>query len=189
MAVALGRAFADDPIFEYLLPGVPLEARARRTYPFFVADTRIRVRSASAWTTPEHTGAALWAQPGKWRTTLADSLRLAWPILRGSRGRALTRLSALSAIEKVHPRQPHWYLAVLGTDPDHQGKGVGGALLGPVLDRCDADDIPAYLDTSKASNIGYYERFGFTVEQELALGKGAPTVWTMWREPRPPDGG
>jgi ribosomal protein S18 acetylase RimI-like enzyme len=187
MAVALGRAFADDPIFEYLVPEVPLDVRAKRATPFFVVDTRIRVRSASAWTTPEHTGGALWAPPGKWRTTLADTLRLAWPILRGSRGRALKAFSALSAIEKVHPRQPHWYLAVLGTDPDHQGKGIGSALMGPVLTRCDVEGIPAYLESSKESNIGYYERFGFTVERELALGKGAPTVWPMWREPQVPD--
>ena len=189
MAAALGRAFADDPIFEYLLPGVPPEVRAKRTAPFFAVDTRIRVRSASAWTTPEHAGAALWAPPGKWRTSLGDSLRMAWPMVRASRGRALTRYSVLSAIEKVHPRQPHWYLAVLGTDPDRQGEGVGGALMTPVLERCDADGIPAYLETAKEANIGYYERFGFTVERELPLPRGAPTLWPMWREPRMSDSG
>ena len=186
MAEALGRAFGDDPIFEFLVPGVEPEVRAKRAAPFFATDSRIRVRTASAWTTPAHEGAALWAPPGKWRTSLADGLRMAWPIIRGSRGRSLRALAALSAIEKVHPRQPHWYLAVLGTDPEHQGKGIGGALMAPVLERCDAEGMPAYLESSKESNIGYYERFGFRVERELPLGKNAPSVWPMWRDPQEP---
>ena len=189
MAVSLGRAFGDDPIFEFLVPGVDPAERARRATPFFTVDARIRVRTASAWTTPDHVGGALWAPPGKWHTSLADGLRLAWPIVRGSRGRSFRALAALSTIEKVHPRRPHWYLAVLGTDPDHQGKGVGGALMAPVLERCDADGLAAYLESSKESNIGYYERFGFRVERELPLGKGAPSVWPMWREPQESDSG
>lgn len=187
MAATLGRAFADDPIFEFLLPGVAEAERARRSIPFFAADTRIRVRTATAWTTPERVGAALWAPPGKWRTSIADAIRLAWPVIRGSRARALRALAALSSVEKVHPRQPHWYLAVLGTDPEHRGQGFGAALMAPVLEQCDADGLPAYLESSKESNIPYYERHGFTVERELPLGKGGPSVWTMWREPHVPD--
>jgi GNAT superfamily N-acetyltransferase len=184
MAASLGRAFADDPIFEFLVPGVDPDERARRSTPFFVTDTKLRVRLASAWTTPERVGAALWAPPGKWRTSIVDGLRLAWPIVRASRGRSFRAFAALSAIEKAHPRQPHWYLAVLGTDPEHQGKGIGAALMAPVLERCDTEGVPAYLESSKESNIPYYERFGFRVERELPLGKGAPSVWPMWREPR-----
>jgi GNAT superfamily N-acetyltransferase len=184
MALALGRAFADDPIFEFLVPGIAAAERARRATPFFAVDTKLRVRTASAWTTPDRVGAALWAPPGKWRTSLADSVRLAWPILRGTRGRGLRPMGVLSTIEKAHPRQPHWYLAVLGTDPDHQGRGIGAALMAPVLERCDEEGLPAFLESSKESNIPYYERFGFRVERELELGKGAPSVWPMWREPQ-----
>lgn len=184
MAEALARAFADDPIFEFLVPGIEPAERARRATPFFAIDTKLRVRTASAWTTPERVGAALWAPPGKWRTSAADSLRLAWPILRGTRGRALRSMSVLATIEKAHPRQPHWYLAVLGTDPEHRGKGIGEALMAPVLERCDEEGLPAFLESSKESNIPYYERFGFRVERELELGKGAPSVWPMWRDPQ-----
>jgi ribosomal protein S18 acetylase RimI-like enzyme len=184
MALALGRAFAEDPIFEFLVPGIAAAERARRATPFFAVDTKLRVRTASAWTTPDRVGAALWAPPGKWRTSFADGLRLAWPILRGTRGRGLRAMGAMSTIEKAHPRQPHWYLAVLGTDPDHQGRGIGAALMAPVLERCDEEGLPAFLESSKESNIPYYERFGFRVERELQLGKDAPSVWPMWREPQ-----
>ena len=94
-------------------------------------------------------------------------------------------LRFLDLVEKKHPVEPHWYLGVLGTGPAHQGRGVGAALLQPVLEKCDREGIPAYLESSKATNIGYYERFGFAVTGEITLRDG-PTVWPMWRDPRPP---
>ena len=51
--------------------------------------------------------------------------------------------------EKKHPTQPHWYLGILGTDTVHQGKGVGSALMQPILERCDAEGLPAYLESSR----------------------------------------
>ncbi len=182
IARTLGRAFGDDPVFEFLLPNVDVETRARRATPFFAVDAGIRIRQATVWTTPGGEGASLWAAPDSWRTTVRDGLRMAWPILRGTRGRGLRALAAMQAVEKAHPKAPHWYLAVLGTDPDHQGKGIGAALMRPALERCDAEGLPAYLESSKESNIPYYERFGFRVQAPLAIGKEGPTVWQMWRD-------
>jgi predicted N-acetyltransferase YhbS len=86
-------------------------------------------------------------------------------------------------MDKTHPREPHWYLAVLGTDPPHQGKGVGAALMTPVLARCDAEGTGAYLESSKPDNVPYYERFGFRVTGQIDMPKG-PTMWPMWRDPQ-----
>ena len=55
--------------------------------------------------------------------------------------------------------------------------------MGPVLERCDTEGIPAYLESSKESNIAYYRRFGFEVTGEIVIAPGGPTVWPMWREP------
>ena len=90
-------------------------------------------------------------------------------------------------MEKKHPREPHWYLAVLGTDPQHQGKGHGSAVLEPVLDRCDLEGVPAYLESSKEANVPFYERHGFQVTDTHDFPKG-PRIWLMWRDPRPPAG-
>ena len=79
--------------------------------------------------------------------------------------------------------EPHWYLAILGTDPPHQGKGVGGALLAPVLTRCDTEGTGAYLESSKPDNVPYYERFGFRVSGQIDMPDG-PTMWPMWRDPQ-----
>ncbi len=184
VARSLGRAFRDDPIFEWLMPRPDLDRRARLAEPFFAVDARMRVREATAWCSGERRGAALWAAPGRWKTGILDGLRLALPLARGARLRTLSGLAALSRLEKVHPREPHWYLAVLGTDPDHQGRGIGGALMAPVLETCDREGVPAYLESSKESNVPYYERFGFRVQRDFSLGTAAPTLWLMWRDPQ-----
>ena len=48
-------------------------------------------------------------------------------------------------LEYKHPREPHFYLAVLGTEPAAQGRGLGSSVLSGVLDQCDRDGVPAVL--------------------------------------------
>jgi ribosomal protein S18 acetylase RimI-like enzyme len=89
----------------------------------------------------------------------------------------------LLGIERAHPPMPkHFYLAALGVAPARQGKGLGSRLMQPVLELCDADRVPAYLESSKESNIAFYARHGFRVTREIALPRG-PTIYAMWREP------
>jgi predicted N-acetyltransferase YhbS len=85
---------------------------------------------------------------------------------------------------RVHPEEPHWYLAVIGSDPSVRGKGFGQALMRSRLGRVDAEHAPAYLESSKHENIAYYQRFGFEVASEIVLPEGGPTMWPMWRQPR-----
>jgi GNAT superfamily N-acetyltransferase len=82
-----------------------------------------------------------------------------------------------------HPREPHWYLQMLGTDPELQGKGIGSALLAQVLERCDRGGQKVYLEASKEKNIPFYARHGFAVSEEMHMPRG-PTIWAMWRDPR-----
>ncbi len=89
---------------------------------------------------------------------------------------ALTR----RPLERQHPTEPHYYLAMLGTDPAHQGRGIGSALLAPVLERCDEEGLPAYLESSKESNIAFYARHRFDLTKPFQL-KGGPTMYFMWR--------
>jgi hypothetical protein len=52
----------------------------------------------------------------------------------------------------------------------------------PILDRADAEGMPAYLEATSPLNRRLYERHGFEVTQEFVLPKGPP-MWAMWREP------
>ncbi|MGB0096249.1 MAG: GNAT family N-acetyltransferase, partial [Solirubrobacteraceae bacterium] len=61
-------------------------------------------------------------------------------------------------------------------------QGIGSALMKPMLDRCDRDGMPAYLEATSERNRRLYLRHGFDVTGEIRLPDG-PSMWPMWREP------
>jgi GNAT superfamily N-acetyltransferase len=94
------------------------------------------------------------------------------------------RVTSFSLIKRRVPGWPHWYLAVIGSDPSVRGKGFAHALMTSRLDRVDAEHAPAYLESTKRANVPYYQRFGFEVTGEIVLPDGGPTMWPMWRTAR-----
>ncbi len=186
LSAVLARAFDDDPLSCYLF-GPRFRSRGLRR--FFTAQLRyIYIGHGEVWTTSDHAGAALWAPPTMPRPGLADLLRILPVVpylsLGGRKAADIVRL--LAAYERARPRQMHWYLGTIGTDPTRQGTGVGTALLGVVLDRLDVAGVPAYLESSKESNLAFYGRHGFEVTGQIHTPRGGPTLWLMWREPHPP---
>jgi GNAT superfamily N-acetyltransferase len=182
VAGALARAFDDDPVMRWLMCEDDKRRAARMTR-FFASEAHRHLGHDGVYTVQDHGGAALWAPPGKWKTTWSEMLRGAPTMLPVFNWRLPRGLRLMNAMEREHPRTPHWYLAILGTDPRAQGKGTGSALVRHILDRCDNDGLGAYLESSKESNIPYYERFGFRVTGEVTMGNGGPTLWPMWRDP------
>jgi len=82
-----------------------------------------------------------------------------------------------------HPREPHWYLPLLGVDPARQGNGLGARLLDYANDMFDHDGVVAYLESSNPRNIGLYQRHGFEVLGTVQVG-GSPVITPMRRNPR-----
>jgi ribosomal protein S18 acetylase RimI-like enzyme len=78
-----------------------------------------------------------------------------------------------------------WYLVYLGTKPSARGKGYAGKLLQHGLALADKDGLPTYLESSAASNIPYYEKFGFEFVKEIRLLRSEKplTLSIMTREP------
>ena len=187
LSAALARAFDDDPLSLYLF-GRPRSRAAGLTRFFALQMRHTYLRHGEVWTTDDRAGAAFWAPPAMPRPGAIDLIRIlpVMPSLSiwGRKAPDVVRL--LAAYERARPRQAHWYLGTLGTDPDRQGRGVGSALLRVVLDRLDADGLPAYLESSKETNLSFYARHGFEVTGEITTPRG-PTLWLMWREPRPPE--
>ncbi len=94
------------------------------------------------------------------------------------------RFTALGQVmEAVHPAEPHWYLGVVATVPDEQGRGLGARILAPVLELCDRDGVPSYLESSNARNLPFYFRHGYVQTGEIVVPDG-PTLFPMWREPK-----
>jgi ribosomal protein S18 acetylase RimI-like enzyme len=183
LARMLARAFLDDPVAQWSCPPERLRPGVLERF----HGTRLRQLLAyqEVWTTDDLACASLWAPPQRWRTTWQEDLAIARCVARPRLALRLPlSLVGLLGVEREHPREPpHWYLAVLGTDPAAQGQGLGSAALLPVLEQCDADGVGAYLESSKERNIDFYARHGFKVMRELRLPFG-PKVWPMWREAR-----
>jgi len=94
-------------------------------------------------------------------------------------------LELLTRFDAAHPRdEPHYYLSLLGTHPDHRGKGIGMALLEHDLVLIDAEGLPAYLESSNPANNDRYGGVGFQAVGEFAYPGGGPVVTTMWRPAR-----
>jgi GNAT superfamily N-acetyltransferase len=181
----LVRAFADDPVANFMFAG----DRRRRLglHSFFTSQMRRQyLPGGHVYTTDDLAGAAVWGAPDRHRNGLVELAQLlpTAPFLVSRR--TVRALRLLFEVDGLHPKEPHWYLATLGTAPEYQGRGVGAALLQPVLDRADEDGMPAYLESSKERNVPFYARFGFEVVEELRSAEGNPPMWRMWREPRPP---
>ena len=186
---ALGRAFYDDPVSEWIMPED--STRAANLRRFFATVTRHHhfagggVEVASDGSTIG--AAALWDPPGRWKQSSREQLMMLPSFILGfgfrlSVGRKLGDL--LKRMKQQHPEEPHWYLAVIGSDTSVRGQGYGQALMRSRLDRVDAEHAPAYLESSKPENVPYYQRFGFEVTGEIVLPDGGPTLWPMWRAPR-----
>ena len=185
LCAVLARAFEDDPVAMHLIPSVRRRPGGLRAF-FRIQMTHDLLPFGGVFTTDDRGGAALWAPPGKPPPLGLRMVLNLLPVAPYVAGRHFGRtLRTLAQIEAIHPKEPHWYLATLGTDPRRQGQGIGSALLQPVLRRCDAEGVRAYLESSKEQNVPFYRRHGFEVTGRVELPDGPP-VWTMWRDPRPP---
>jgi ribosomal protein S18 acetylase RimI-like enzyme len=178
----LARAFHNDPVWSWLFPRD--ERRPEILEVFFDIAMRMYLRNDEVDLYGDALGAALWAPPGKWQVGPIEMLRSVPKILPVMRSRTIRGMQVMTHVEKHHPHDPHEYLAVLGTEPEHQGEGIGSALLRSMLERCDRERMPAYLESSSEGSKRLYLRHGFEVTRELPLPPDGPLVWLMWREPR-----
>jgi len=187
LGAVLADAFAEDPVFAWLIPP-QLRGRDSRMRTFFTSMSRGYLRQGKpCYVTNDTSAAALWAAPGGWAMPLSQIILEAAPSGLAFRHRLLRALRTQLQIERLHAAKsaPHWYLGYLGTRGDRQGQGLGTQMLQHVLTGLDTDGVPAYLESSNERNLPLYERNGFRITGELrALGYG-PAIWCMWREPQP----
>lgn len=189
VAALLARAFAQDPVMAWMIPDGPdRESRICRYFKLSQRQQRPRTGGVrvAATTDGRLLAAALWSGPGHWKTSAVQDLTALPHYVRVFGFRGMERAGEVqNAMHEAHPREPHWYLPSVGTDPGLQGTGVGSALLRQQLAVCDRLGQPSYLESSKVTNVPFYERLGFRVIDELRLPQDGPTLWPMWRDPDP----
>ncbi|MFE9563359.1 GNAT family N-acetyltransferase [Streptomyces sp. NPDC006487] len=85
----------------------------------------------------------------------------------------------------VHPMaEEHEYLLMIAVAPGRQGEGRGTELIRPVLERCDLEGVPAYLEASSERSKVLYERLGWQFTGEAVRLPDGPLMWPMWRKPQ-----
>lgn len=65
--------------------------------------------------------------------------------------------------------EPHWHLGPVAVDARAQGHGMGGDLIAEYCRMLDRTKAVGYLETDKAENVEFYEKFGFQVVGEAEV--------------------
>lgn len=182
IADTLTRAFFDDPVMAWVFED--RDTRSGKLGPWMELNFDAAICRGHLYTAGDRNAAALWSPPD---VEIFDELwgpRIATLLSELIGDAASAKMAGLIEMTRHHPREPHFYLMLLGTRPESQGRGLGGALLEPILERCDAQGLVAYLESSNPSNIPFYERFGFEVICEVPLAEDGPVASPMRRKPR-----
>ncbi|NJP52466.1 GNAT family N-acetyltransferase [Streptomyces sp. SBST2-5] len=179
----LDEAFQSDPVSSWVFPGE--EYRRRTHHRLMAAFTDIVMDGGRIDITEDGSACALWMPmpaeehgSGEEDDGPAQVRQAVDP--DNERVEQIGRLTAA-----VHPSgRAHEYLWMIGVAPHRQGEGLGTALITSVLDRCDREGLPAYLEASSERSRRLYERLGFALTGEPLRLPDGPCMWPMWREPR-----
>jgi GNAT superfamily N-acetyltransferase len=171
-------AFGTDPVARWMYPApdrylmhIPRLFRALGASSF---EARTAERSADG------VGVAIWLPPG----VHGDSAPVDTVIADSMTGRSRTEVDEVfGKTEHYRPKEPHWYLSLIGVETLHRNKGCGAALLEHGLRRCDREHLPAYLWSSNRQNTSLYQRHGFEVVTTIQVGS-SPPIFPMLRRSR-----
>ncbi|MET9121586.1 GNAT family N-acetyltransferase [Streptomyces sp. NPDC004528] len=181
----LHEAFRDDPVSRWVFPDAA--HREERHPRLMAAFADIVFAEGRVDITEDGAACALWLSvPAADEHTGGDPAEDDGPVLlREAVDPDNVRVELVGRLTAgIHPAgRAHEYLWMIGVAPERQGEGLGSALVGSVLDRCDAEGLPAYLEASNERSRALYARLGFgDLGRPLELPDG-PRMWPMWREP------
>ena len=114
----------------------------------------------------------------------SGGLRLIFHSGFGIIGRLLTYENYAMNLKKEFTDNYDWYLYNLSIKKDAQGKGIASKLMRPMLEFCDNEQMVAYLETNKESNVSLYEHYGFSLMKEELIPKTPVVHYSMVRHPK-----
>lgn len=179
LAEVLAKAFYDDPLAIYFFPYENKRLKGLRRF-FYAQLTGLFGSKTIVLATQNLKACSIWVAPGTKPSVLKSGYRIL-PTAMSLGTRVGLAAFAIGYLERFHPKEPHFYLATIGCDPDYQGRGLGSSLINAQLKHIDEMGLPAYLESSKEKNVPYYKRFGFEVIKEVTLPKNGPPAFLMWR--------
>lgn len=186
-AQMFSRAFHDDPLAIWFFPDE--EMREEMLTHYFKVRIKLGFLFGEVYSTSSNLeGLAVWLPSTAIKITN-------WKIFRAG-GMSLYSKFDKEVIEKmtlisnfsyeIHHRLanfPHWYLAPIGVDPVHQGKGYASKPMRSMLKRLDEEEIPCYLETQMKTNVEIYLHYGFDIVEETTIPHTDIPHWVMLRKP------
>jgi GNAT superfamily N-acetyltransferase len=175
-------AFAEDPVWGPAFPADRGSTDRRDIWRCYLAAV---LRFPWTWLSAGDTAISVWIPPGEQDLTAEHEAAFV-AILRERLGVAADAVEALfGRFDAAHPgSEPHYYLSLLGTHPDHRGAGHGMRLLTDNLALIDAEGMPAYLESTNPANNARYGRLGFEPIGSFEGYVPGSVVTTMWRSAR-----
>lgn len=168
-ARVLARGMRDNPIHQAAMGKDPL-ARMRTLERFFgrllplMQQTPICARRGGVIV-----GVLGLAPPGTCQPPIRHVARIAPAILRAGPARTVQTLRWIQEWKKRDPQERHWHLGPVVVEPELQGLGIGSRMMERFAERMDEAGEEAYLETDKAENVCFYERFGFEIIDEATV--------------------
>ncbi|HEY1710334.1 MAG TPA: GNAT family N-acetyltransferase [Rhizomicrobium sp.] len=177
VAQTLTLSFAADPSFRYWFPRA--SDHLKWFAPFAMAMGHRGFAHDTVTATEDFEAVAMWLPPG----VEPDYERVSTLDMPGTEESAAISAEVQGQMAHYHPKEPHWYLWMIGVDPRCQGKGYGSALLKHMLERCDREHAVAYLESSSPKNVPLYERHGFETIGIIQV-RDVPPITPMIRRAR-----
>jgi GNAT superfamily N-acetyltransferase len=175
-------AFYADPVWGWAFPDP--EKRLAQHSAIWGQLLEEGIERGSLWTLADGAAAALWVPPGEPELSPEREERVEAMVEELVGDSAARTLDTMARFEAAHPEgEPHHYLSLLATHPDHRGKGLGMGLLAENLGAIDAEGGPAFLESTNPANDARYEAQGYRSIGRFELGEDGPDVNQMWRDP------
>ena len=176
-------AFYADPVWGWAFPDP--ERRLEQHRAIWGQLLEEGIERGSLWTLADGAAAALWVPPGEPELSPEREERVEAMVEEMVGDSAARTLDTMARFDAAHPEgEPHHYLSLLATHPDHRGKGLGMGLLAENLRAIDAEGGAAFLESTNPANNARYEGQGFRPIGSFELGEDGPDVTQMGREPR-----
>lgn len=182
----LSKAFRHDPVFSYFIPDT--NQRLKTLNHYFQHVIKCGLRYGEVYSSPNLECISVWFPPKNSFHTrmkaiksgaLALPLRVKWKYLT-----LQNKIHNFSNnIHKKLVPYPHWYLSLIGVNPEDQGKGFGQQLLSTTINRIDLENKPIYLETNTEKNVKMYKHFGFHILQKAIIPATKIFHWSLLRNP------
>lgn len=179
----LTRAFMDDPYYSYIMPNA--QKREAQMQWWMTVLLKYTLKYGDIIYTDDHKGVAMWLGPEKPmvndRIILSMGL-IQYPFRIGLKNfRRLLDISEQWGKEHKKMKQRHYYLMVIGVEPEFQGKGIGSRLMQVGLQKADNDNLDSFLETVTEVDVRFYEKFNYKTTLNQGFAEDSQ-FWLMKRD-------